>query len=230
MKIICEIPVREGSKRVPNKNIIAVNGKRIVEYIIDVAVKSEVFDEIWINTNSKVIIDEYNKGNLLYNKKILIYKRPEKLCSDTAKSDEFNYDFAINTESDILVMLNPVCPLLKSSSVKKAVKTFINQNQYDTLISCSKTQMQAFVDGISVNFDSSKALGPNQENKEVKILNWAITIWKTSKLIDRYEFDRSCVLGNKRMLFDITPMESIKLSNEDDLNLIKELLSKKNNN
>ena len=48
-------------------------------------------------------------------------------------------------------MLNPVCPLLLSSSVKKAVKTFINQNQYDTLISCSKTQMQAFVDGVSIS-------------------------------------------------------------------------------
>jgi CMP-N,N'-diacetyllegionaminic acid synthase len=228
MKIICEIPVREGSKRIPNKNIIVVNGKRIVEYIIDVAVKSKVFDEIWINTNSKVIIDEYNKETLIHNKKILIYKRPEKLCSDTAKSDDFNYDFATNTESDVLVMLNPVCPLLKSSSVKKAVKTFIDQNEYDTLISCSKTQMQAFVDGISINFDSSKALGPSQENREVKILNWAITIWNTRKLIDRYVSHSSCVLGNKRMLFDITPLESIKLSNEDDLNLVKEILSNNN--
>ena len=49
-------------------------------------------------------------------------------------------------------------------------------------------------------------------------------------IIDRYEFDRSCVLGNKRMLFDITLLESIKQSSKDDLNLIKELLSKKNNN
>ena len=229
MKIICEIPVREGSKRIPNKNILTINNKKIVEYIIDVAVKSDVFDEIWINTNSNVIIKEHAKGKLIHNNKISIYQRPEKFCTDTSKSDEFNYDFAINTESDILVMLNPVCPLLKKESVQNAVKKFINQFEHDTLISCTKTQMQAFVDDVSINFDSSKELSPSQENKEVKILNWAITIWKTNDLIKRYELNHSCVLGHKRILFDIPPLEGIKLSNKEDLNLIKEILLNKNN-
>ena len=152
------------------------------------------------------------------------------MCSDTAKSDDFNYDFATKTSSDIIVMLNPVCPLLKPNSVIKAIKTFLSQKECDTLISCSKTQMQTFVDGYSINFDSNSVLGPSQENKEVKILNWAITIWKTNELINRYKNNKFCVLGNNRILYSISPLESIKLSNIDDLDLVKEILSKQNNN
>lgn len=228
MKIICEIPVRDGSKRVPNKNILKIQGKRVVEYIIDTAVKSGVFNEIWINTNSKVIIDEHKKNKLIHSDKILIYKRSENLCSDNATSDGFNYDFAVNTKSDIMVMLNPVCPLLKPDSVKMAISEFLNnQNKFDTLISCSSTKMQGFINEKSINFDSSEALRPSQENKTIKILNWAITIWNTQKLIKRHKQKGFCVLGEKRLLFEISPTESIKISNQADFDLIESMLHSK---
>lgn len=224
MKIVCEIPVRAGSKRVPNKNIRKVNNQRIVEYIIDVAVKSGVFDEIWINTNSQIIIEEHENGKLLHAQKVKIYKRPEILCSDTATSDDFNYDFAKNVKSDMQVMLNPVCPLILPDTVKAAVNAFQKHNEFDTLISCSKTQMQSFVDNEPINFDDSGVLRPSQENKEVKILNWAITAWRTEKLIQRQENFGFCVLGEKRQLFDVSPIEGVKVSTEDDFNLMKGLL------
>ena len=228
MKIICEIPVRAGSKRVPNKNIVKIKGKRIVEYMIDIAVKSGVFNEIWINTNSKIIKEEHKNQKLIHSEKILIYDRPENLCSDSATSDEFNYDFALNTKSDILVMLNPVCPLVNHQSVKRAITEFINQkNKFDTLISCSNTKMQGFVNNKSVNFDSSEALRPSQENKTIKILNWAITIWDTKKLVQRQKQKGFCVLGSERLLFEISPTESIKISNIHDLDIVKSILENK---
>tara|TARA_B100002052_G_scaffold221210_1_gene203190 strand:- start:915 stop:1604 length:690 start_codon:yes stop_codon:yes gene_type:complete len=228
MKIICEIPVREGSKRVPNKNILKIKGKRVVEYTIDSALKSGVFHEVWINTNSKVIINEYKNSNLIHSDKVLIYKRPENLCSDDAKSDDFNYDFATNTQSDILVMLNPVCPLLKPESIKMAVSDFLSyKNKFDTLISCSSTKMQGFVNEFAVNFDSSEALRPSQENKSIKILNWAITIWDTRKLINRHKKKGFCVLGDNRLLFEISPTESIKISNQTDFDLVESILQNK---
>ena len=41
-----------------------------------------------------------------------VYFRKKHLANDLAKSDDFNYDFMNNIESDICVMINPV-PAIK---------------------------------------------------------------------------------------------------------------------
>ena len=48
-----------------------------------------------------------------------MYFRKKHLANDLAKSDDFNYDFMNNIESDICVMINPVCPLLKFKEINK---------------------------------------------------------------------------------------------------------------
>ena len=61
-KIIAMIPVRLGSKRVPNKNLRLLGNKPLVAHIIEAAKEANVFDEIVINSESdifKEIADEY---------------------------------------------------------------------------------------------------------------------------------------------------------------------------
>jgi N-acylneuraminate cytidylyltransferase len=54
---ICVIPARGGSKRIPKKNIRDFNGKPIIAYSIDVAVKSNLFDRVIVSTDDSVIAD-----------------------------------------------------------------------------------------------------------------------------------------------------------------------------
>ena len=49
------IPARGGSKRIKNKNLKFFCGKPIIEYSIDVAIKSRLFDEVMVSTDSKEI-------------------------------------------------------------------------------------------------------------------------------------------------------------------------------
>ena len=61
-KIIAMIPVRLGSKRIPNKNLRLLGNKPLVAYIIEAAIKADVFDEIYINSESdifKEIAEQY---------------------------------------------------------------------------------------------------------------------------------------------------------------------------
>ena len=85
-KIIAMIPVRLGSKRVPNKNLRLLGNKPLVAYIIEAAKEANVFDEIFINSESdifKEIADEYG---------VKFYKRPEHLSTDEATNDDFTLD------------------------------------------------------------------------------------------------------------------------------------------
>lgn len=52
MKSIAVIPARSGSKGLPDKNIMDLNGKPLMAYTIDSALKSGCFDEVMVSTDS----------------------------------------------------------------------------------------------------------------------------------------------------------------------------------
>ena len=52
---LCVIPARGGSKRIPRKNIKSFNGKPIIAYSIEAALKSGCFDRVIVSTDDKEI-------------------------------------------------------------------------------------------------------------------------------------------------------------------------------
>lgn len=55
MEAICIIPARSGSKRIPGKNIKGIQGKSLISYTIENAIKSNVFQKIVVSTDSEEI-------------------------------------------------------------------------------------------------------------------------------------------------------------------------------
>ena len=54
---ICIIPARGGSKRLPNKNIMDFFGKPVIAYAIECAKKSQLFDTVFVSTDSEKIAE-----------------------------------------------------------------------------------------------------------------------------------------------------------------------------
>ena len=57
MRSVAIITARGGSKRIPKKNIKQFCGKPIIAYSIEAAVKSQMFDEVMVSTESDEIAD-----------------------------------------------------------------------------------------------------------------------------------------------------------------------------
>ncbi len=57
MSVLALIPARGGSKRIPRKNIKEFCGKPIIEYSIDAALKSGVFNEVMVSTDDPEIAE-----------------------------------------------------------------------------------------------------------------------------------------------------------------------------
>lgn len=57
MSILAIIPARGGSKRIPKKNIKSFLGKPILEYTIETALNSNLFDEVMVSTDDKEIAE-----------------------------------------------------------------------------------------------------------------------------------------------------------------------------
>lgn len=60
-KLICVIPARGGSKRIPRKNIRNFNGKPVISYAIRTAIESNIFNKVIVSTDdseiSKIAMD-----------------------------------------------------------------------------------------------------------------------------------------------------------------------------
>ena len=53
MRNIAIIPARSGSKGIKDKNIRLLNGKPLLAYTIEAALKSKCFDAVMVSTDSK---------------------------------------------------------------------------------------------------------------------------------------------------------------------------------
>jgi len=90
---IAIIPARGGSKRLPRKNILPINGKPMIGYPILAAIKSGLFDEVVVSTEDKEIL------SIAESYGATVSKRPESLaqdrstvvqvCKDVLEKDEY---------------------------------------------------------------------------------------------------------------------------------------------
>lgn len=115
-RLIAMIPARIGSKRIPKKNIRYMLDKPLIQYPIDLAKKSDAFESIWVNTESKEL------GQVCEKMGVLFHQRPEELANDTATNRDFTYEFLKKHECDYVVMLNPTSPALRQNTLARFVQ------------------------------------------------------------------------------------------------------------
>ena len=144
-KTIAMIPVRLGSKRVKNKNLRLIDGKPLISYVLETAIKSNIFDEIYINSESDIFEPIAKKYGVKF------YQRPAYLAEDDKTNDDFTYDFLQNIECDDLIQLLTTSPFMSVSDVTSFVNKF-HDNNYETLISVNNVQIESIYDGNPINF------------------------------------------------------------------------------
>lgn len=223
-KIIIHIPAREGSKRVPRKNLRLMNGKPMISYVIEAVLHANITENCYVNTDSVEIIDYVKKQYATMK----IFLRDKELCSDFVQSDDFNADIIRKLKPDTLIMVNPVCPLIEADDIRNVIHEYRNTD-CDTLITACSTQMQTFCDGKPVNIDITERLAPSQTNPIITTLNWAVTIWDAKLFLKRMETKGFAVWGDKIAFYNINHLKAVKVSEEEDFILAEKLLKMQSN-
>lgn len=78
MKPIAIIPARGGSKRLPRKNILPVNGRPLIGWVIETCLKSGVFDSVIVSTEDSEI------EQIAASEGARVIPRPMEFATDTA--------------------------------------------------------------------------------------------------------------------------------------------------
>ena len=121
-KVLAIIPARKGSKRLPNKNKLDLNGKPLIAWTIESAIKSIYIDDVAISTNDEDIVEIAK----LYDIDVP-FLRPEELSSDKASTMDvifhtINFYKSIGKCYDIIILLQPTSPLRTSVHIDNSFK------------------------------------------------------------------------------------------------------------
>ncbi|OGI21622.1 MAG: hypothetical protein A2287_08665 [Candidatus Melainabacteria bacterium RIFOXYA12_FULL_32_12] len=128
MKILGIIPARGGSKGVPRKNIKLLAGKPLIAYTIEAALKSRYIDKVIVSTED----DEIARVAKEFGAETI--KRPEELAQDVTKTAPVIVHTVTELEHngyspDIIVLLQPTCPLRDENVIDAALEKLINSNK-----------------------------------------------------------------------------------------------------
>ena len=143
METVAFIPARKGSKGLPGKNKKLFSGKPLVQWSIEQAAATKLFDHIIVSSDDpdvlqiahdcpkKMKVVPVERCPVTMNK-----KDREKLAGDEADMDVVMWDFFARKQNKCkyICLLPPTSPLRSPEDIKVMFK-FIQQKQYWTVIS-----------------------------------------------------------------------------------------------
>ncbi len=229
-KILAIIPARGGSKRLPNKNTIMLGGKSLICHSIDAAIKSNIFSEIMVTTDSVSIIEvckEYTD--------LIIDDRPPGLAEDKTKVVDVIFEIcnraAIKEKYSSFAMLLPTAPFRRQKHFKKAIELFDKNS--DTVVSLGPFNFPPQM-ALSIDPNNNKAtpfipnsplITGNTRSQDQKIFyrpNGSMYFSKISSFLK----NKSFFLGDMKG-FDMSYFSSIDIDTKEDFMLAQALIELK---
>ncbi len=232
MKKIAIIPVLLGSTRIPDKNLLLVDGMPMVFYVAQACRASGAFDEIYLNSEHD-IVEKMAKmlGVSFYRRdparggSACTTRNKSRQCEQTRcqTHDHYLSDFMTSLEPCYLAQVHTTSPLLEPSSIKEFMDT-LEKESYDSLFSVEERMTETLLDGKPVNFSFTRKT-PTQSLKPLQMITWALSGWKTESFLEFYKRDDPEDAGptfcGKTGVFPIDRVQALDADTWDDLRLIE---------
>jgi CMP-N-acetylneuraminic acid synthetase/SAM-dependent methyltransferase len=130
-KIVAIIPARGGSKGIYKKNIRLVNGRPLIYYQIDAALKSKYISEVVVSTDCDLIADVVH--NYPDQSRLSVVWRHSSESDDYARSEAALktvcsvYENSLRIIIDIIVFLQATSPLNRTEYIDKAIEKVLTE-------------------------------------------------------------------------------------------------------
>jgi len=191
-RVLVVIPARGGSKGLPGKNIIEVNGKPLLAWPIMAALGAACVDKVIVSTD-----DEKMAGVAQEHGAEIPFMRPAELATDTASSISV-LEHAItwlqerNDLYDYIVLLEPTSPLTTGRDIDKALrKLHANRDIADAIVGVCRLEVMHPQFNVTVN---GRGLIESEHGFSAPI--------RRQDLEDTYYFEGSLYISDVRKLLE----------------------------
>lgn len=231
MNVLGVTLARGGSKGIPRKNIRDVGGKPLIAHTIEAALKSNIFQNYIVSTDSQEIADVA----LEFGAQVP-FLRPAELSGDTVWSRDALKHAVIECEKaygvryDFVIELPCVSPLRDERHIREAYEKLVSTGA-DSVISVTKMQdkhpvrMKRIVDDTIRDFCKEFPEGEGSRRQDLEpcyIRNGAIYAMTRDCIVEK--FSRN---GNVSRPYVMDELESVNIDTYTDLKLADILLREK---
>ncbi len=218
------VPARGGSKSIPRKNLAPLGGRPLIAWSIEVGRASRMVDRVLVSTDDREI------GDAAASLGAEVYWRPAELATDDAVVIDTLRDVIRRLKeegetADILVLLEPTCPLRSVEDVDQCVELVAEgRDSAATFRSAELHPHRAWriVDGAPQPFiDGAVPWLPRQKLPPAFQLNGAVYAVRMDCLLDESEIG---LLVGRTAAVVMPPERSVDIDTVHDLAVAEALL------
>ena len=218
-KILAIIPARSGSKGLKDKNIKELDGKPMMAYTIEAAVKSNIFDVIHVSTDSEIYAQIARK----YGAEVP-FLRNSTYATDRASSwdvvryvlDEYK---KLEMEFSVVALLQPTTPLRTADDIIGAYELLLEKNANAVVAVCEVDHSPLWSDVLPEDRNMRGFVEvkyretPRQQLPPYYRVNGAVYLIKTNMLFDLanlYDYNCYAYIMDKERSIDIDDENDFK--------------------
>lgn len=206
MKTACFIPIKANSERVPGKNFRILNGKKLYEYIVEHVLEANVFDDVYIDTNSDEIAEYAKKMGC-----IPIQRKPELALNTANGNDLLVYHLDNYPNYDYYFQLFATAPFLQPASIQQCFNKLVNTAEYDSCFTATANHGFYWLLGQPINY--RPGILPRSQDMHAMIEETTGLYGITKESLMRYR----CRIGSKPYIHVVSKFEAVDINTEEDL-------------
>ncbi len=228
-KILAIIPARKGSKGLPLKNVLKLQGKPLLNYSINAALNSKYITQTIVSTDDQDIKHQAEQAGAT-----VPFLRPPELATDTASTlDVVKHAVQFyqnnNQHFDLLIVLQPTSPLRNHQHIDQAIEMFLQHpnKEHISLVSgyklAAKYNWCLFDTDGYVEMKQQENSLPRQSLGNVYMPNGAIFLI-SSKNINNGFYHKNTII------FEMPEELSVDIDSKEDFERANQLLLKNSTN
>ena len=220
--VIAFLPLRGGSKSIPDKNMALIADRPLMYWVLDAAVNSRAIERVYVCTDSEAI------GNLARSyghPRVEVVGRSPESATDSASTEFAMLEFAASHAFQHMVLIQATSPLLTSEHLDAGLALY-RREQADSLLSVVRQKrfiwsLQADGSAAPLNYDPVKR-PRRQDHDGYLVENGAFYVCRRDFLMTT----RSRLSG-RMLAYEMPPETYLELDEPSDWLLVEALLRRR---
>ena len=208
MRTACFIPIKANSERVPGKNLRILNGKKLYQYICEHVKEANVFDDVYIDTNSNEVAEYAVQMGFK-----VIERKPE-LAQNTANgNDLLVYHFLQCPDYDYYFQLFATAPYMQPETIRACFEKLTSSIEYDSCFTATEEHSFYWYAGSPMNY--RPGILPRSQDM-LPVYEETTGLYGITKAsLDKYR----CRIGRKPYIHVVNKFEAVDINTEEDLRI-----------
>ncbi len=130
MRWLAFMPLRGGSKSIPDKNIKYIAGKPLFAWALGEAIKSGCFDDVYVASESRAIRQAVKE---VFGGEVRLFDRTAESAADTAGTEAVMLEFQSKVDFDVICLIQATSPFTRAHHFREA-KEYFEDKAFDALV------------------------------------------------------------------------------------------------